>query len=259
MWTRVELKNRAKAIMRICYWKVFLICLLAALLGAISDFDTSSFQINFNAETGITTQLQLGPFKYVIPMTGIFISSFGASLALATAAAVILFRIFFVNVLRVGFCRYLILTQKKGESAPASELLWGFRCGHYGNLVKIMFLHSLYIFLWGLLFIVPGIVKRLEYFCVPYILAKHPDTDSRQIFAMSSEMTNGQKWDMFVLDLSFIGWQILGSLLFGIGTYFVLPYIELTSGELYAVLTPFSDSESDSFDSYEGGSGYSYN
>ena len=85
-------------------------------------------------------------------------------------------------------------------------ILDGFRSGHYGNIVLTMFLRDLYIVLWTLLFIVPGIVKSYEYMMVPYILAENPGMDQKEVFQISREMMNGQKWNAFVLDLSFIGW-----------------------------------------------------
>ena len=98
------------------------------------------------------------------------------------------------------------------------------------------FLMGLYTILWALLFIIPGIVKAYEYTCVPYILAQHPDMNYREVLSYSKSMTNGHKFDIFVLRLSFIGWEFLGALLFGIGVLFVTPYIELTNGEMYAYL-----------------------
>lgn len=251
MWTRVELKNRAKDIMRICYWKVFLVCLLASLVGAAGSGAISG-KVNINADTGVTYQFQLGTLKYNFPLFhwGVMISIFMLGVILLAAAAYLLLKVFVCNVLRVGFCRYLILTQRNRDAALASELLWGFSCGQYMNLVKTMFLYDLYIALWSLLFVIPGIIKRYEYYCVPYILAEDPGLDSGLVFATSKEMTDNQKGDIFVLNLSFIGWEILGSLLFGIGTYFVLPYVSLTDAELYDVLRRPVNPRTDGYDSY---------
>ena len=76
---------------------------------------------------------------------------------------------------------------------------------------------------------------------VPYILAENPDMKAREALRLSKEMMDGQKWNAFVLGLSFIGWQLLGTLLYGIGTFFVQPYVDATFAELYAVLRgPYS-------------------
>lgn len=100
----------------------------------------------------------------------------------------------------------------------------------------IMFLRNLFIFLWTLLLVVPGIIKHYEYLMVPYILAENPGMRREEAFLISKKMMMGQKWDTFVLDLSFIGWRILEGLTFGIlGIFYVEPYIQSTFAELYTV------------------------
>lgn len=91
---------------------------------------------------------------------------------------------------------------------------------------------NLYIFLWFLLLIIPGIIKSYEYMFIPYLLAENPDMDIKEVFKKSKEMTNNQKGNMFVLDLSFIGWYFLGALII-IGAVFVAPYHEATRAQLY--------------------------
>lgn len=72
---------------------------------------------------------------------------------------------------------------------------------------------------------------------VPYILAEEPELDPNEIITRSREITDGHKFDMFVLGLSFIGWRLLGLLFFGIGIIFVYPYEEATYAQLYNVLS----------------------
>ena len=105
-----------------------------------------------------------------------------------------------------------------------------------------MFLRSLYIFLWSLLFIIPGIIKAYEYLMMPYILAENPEMETKEVFARSKEMMTGEKWRAFVLDLSFIGWKILGILTCCVlSVFFVSPYYYSTLAELYAVLKQKTD------------------
>ena len=96
-----------------------------------------------------------------------------------------------------------------------------------------MFLRTLYLFLWSLLFVIPGIVMGYAYQMVPYILAENPGMESKEALARSRAMTEGHKWNMFVLDLSFLGWAFLGLLTFGIGILFLMPYVLSTRAELY--------------------------
>lgn len=100
-----------------------------------------------------------------------------------------------------------------------------------------IFLKQLFTFLWCLLLIVPGIVKAYEYMMVPYLLAENPDMSREEVFAMSKRMMYGNKWNAFVLDLSFVGWLILGALTLNIvNVLYTNPYRYLTSAELYHTL-----------------------
>lgn len=111
----------------------------------------------------------------------------------------------------------------------------GFKSGHYGNIVVTMFLMNLYITLWSLLFLIPGIIKAYEYLMIPYILADNPGMDRKEAFAISKRMMDGEKWNAFNLQLSFIGWILLSVFTCGLlGIFYVSPYMEVTMAELYA-------------------------
>ena len=114
--------------------------------------------------------------------------------------------------------------------------MFGDAKSYYMNVVKTQFLRMLYEFLWSLLLVIPGIIKSYQYRMVPYILAENPSISAKRAFAMSKKMTDGEKWKMFVLDLSFIGWKLLGVLACGIGVYFVEPYLQATYAELYEAM-----------------------
>ena len=142
--------------------------------------------------------------------------------------------IFVGNVINVGLRRYLLKIRQQDAKADIGELFWAFKGGRYLKVVKTMFFYNLYIFLWSLLFIIPGIIKTYEYYYVPYILAENPDIETRRVLELSKEMTDGEKMDIWVLGLSFIGWTLLGMLPCGIGVMFLNPYIWATDAELYA-------------------------
>ena len=95
---------------------------------------------------------------------------------------------------------------------------------------------DLIIFGWTLLLIIPGIIKTYQYAMVPYILAEYPDMDYRSALDQSRNMMDGHKFQFFVLQLSFIGWEILGILACCIGIIFVLPYENATYAEYYEEL-----------------------
>ena len=122
----------------------------------------------------------------------------------------VLFGIFVANPISVGKCRFFLANrQNRGNYDQIFSL---FKSGIYLNVVKIMFLRDLYTFLWSLLLIIPGVVKSYEYSMIPYILAENPQIDSDRAFAVSRSMTDGEKISIFVLDWSFFGWIILGTM-----------------------------------------------
>ena len=88
-----------------------------------------------------------------------------------------------------------------------------------------------------MLFVIPGIIKAYEYRMIPFILAENPDIKMEDAFALSKRMMDNEKLNAFVLDISFIGWMILGALSCGIfHIFYVNPYYQLTNAELYLVL-----------------------
>lgn len=156
-------------------------------------------------------------------------TAFAALLAVIMAVV----RVVVGYALIVGGSRFFIANQT--ENASAGTIGYGFTCGSYGNIILTMFLRDLFTALWSLLFIVPGIIKSYEYRMIPYILAENPGMNYKEAFQISKQMMYGQKMDVFVLDLSFIGWRILESITFGVvGLFYVEPYYQATFAELYA-------------------------
>ena len=94
-------------------------------------------------------------------------------------------------------------------------------------------MHSLFIFLWSLLFFIPGIVKAYSYALVFYIKAENPEMDWRQCFDESENMMKGNKWRLYKLHLSFIGWIILSIFTLGIGALWVNAYMQTSNAVFY--------------------------
>lgn len=99
-----------------------------------------------------------------------------------------------------------------------------------------MLLMNLKVLLWTLLFIVPGIVAGYRYYFVPYLLADDDTLTIQEAFEQSAAMTDNRKFDLFVYDLSFVGWAFLVVLTAGIAAFFVAPYIEASRIQLYEEL-----------------------
>ena len=100
-----------------------------------------------------------------------------------------------------------------------------------------MFFKDLFTALWSLLLIIPGIIKGYEYCMIPYLLAEDPSISKDDAFAATKQMMDGDKWNTFVLDLSFIGWAFLGVLTCCIlNIFYVAPYQNLTNAQLFYAL-----------------------
>lgn len=224
MWTRIELKMRGKQAFQRNYWSAVAVALVMAIVlygVTASNSNGAREQSSFYGNGDYF-------FEYSLLLMVIALVSGILSLGM------VLLGIFVGNVLLVGGYRFFVLNQT--ETPTAGTLGYGFKSGSYGNIVLIMFLRNLFIFLWTLLFVVPGIIKHYEYLMVPYILAENPGMRREEAFLISKKMMMGQKWDTFVLDLSFIGWRILEGLTFGIlGIFYVEPYIQSTFAELYTI------------------------
>lgn len=228
MWSREELKGRAKTAFQRNYWTTVVVSLVAAV--AIGELSLRT-EVNINdlpdriREWGSTGEEGLFAALFALVM---------ASLAGVAALLIKLFKIFVGNILQVGANRFYM--ENREFRSRVDTLFYGFRNGHYGNVALTMFLKDLFIALWTLLFVVPGIIKSYEYRMVPYILSENPGMHYRQAFDISRRMMDGQKMDTFIMDLSFFGWFLLAGITCNIvGIFYVNPYYDATNAELYAV------------------------
>lgn len=125
------------------------------------------------------------------------------------------------GTVQLGYCVYLLKQYHRQETTIGDLFSQFFR---FGTGFAQQFLVGLYTFLWTLLFVIPGIVKGFSYAMTPFILADNPNLTANQAITRSRELMDGHKWELFVLSLTFIGWEILGALCFGIGLLWVTPY-----------------------------------
>lgn len=123
-----------------------------------------------------------------------------------------------------------------GNKPEAGDAFSGF--DDFWSAFKVNFFIGLFTFLWSLLFVIPGIVKSYSYSMAMYILAENKGKSSRECIKESMAMTDGHKMDLFVLDLSFIGWCLLGAITFGIAFIWVVPYMQTTKANVYQSLKP---------------------
>lgn len=209
--SRAELKARAKFTLKGQYWKLFGAILLVSLItGAISGF--GSLLSLFSDEDGFNVA--------------------AVSLSSLVSIAVSLFVSIPVNL---GLSR-LYIRAAQGCRADIDELFSVYRSGHLLNAILVQFLEGLFITLWSLLFIIPGIVKAFSYFMINYMLAENPGLEQARAFEISKQLMRGNRGKAFVLGLSFLGWELLSLLTLGIGMVFLTPYINMTFSHFYLEL-----------------------
>ena len=209
MWTRVELKQNAKIVLKRNYWLTFAIILVSQFIVGVAGDLSSIIDIMVHFEVDVPKSIVMGASVFSLLVT-----------------------IFIAGPVMVGRKRFMM--QSREYDTEFSALFSGFNSQEFWNNVRVMLVKEIKITFWSLLLLIPGIIKAYEYYFVPYILAENPNLPQHKVFAISKEMTRGYKWDIFVLELSFFGWYLLGALCLGIGSFFVMPYPEATFAELYA-------------------------
>lgn len=156
--------------------------------------------------------------------------SFSATLPFAGVGSIL--GVLISGPLAFGSAKIFLKLVRGSDRVEVSELFDGFKTDLGGNLLLPLMIY-LFTALWSLLFVIPGIVKSYAYSFAYYVKADHPDYDWRQCLDASKELTKGYKWDLFVLDLSFIGWLIVGAMVLGIGELWVYPYVACTKANAY--------------------------
>ena len=146
--------------------------------------------------------------------------------------ACFLLMVFVVNPLIVGYDNAMRLFYERGEEDILSNM-FKIATTNYLHKVLGMFLMDLKVLLWTLLLIIPGIIMTFAYAMTPYILEEHPEIGAWDASTRSREMMKGHKIDLFWLYLSFIGWVILGILTFGIGYFWLSPYVSCSEIGFY--------------------------
>ena len=277
MWTRKELKEKGKLSFKRNYWKAVLVSLLLVFMvrGAVNFGFGGRGGSNESEVNAVTTQAEqseaVGKEQDIIEIPEIILNPSdiigsddpdsipvgftdflielrntigGIGIFALVVGGILLFIVLFIviaaihaflfNPLEAGTARFFV--RNLNDKAEIRELAYCYDHG-YLNVVKTVFLRDLYIVLWGLLLIIPGIIKSYEYRMVNYILAENPEMNTKEVFAMSRDMMRGNKWRAFVLDLSFLGWHLLSLITIGLaGIFYVFPYRNMTNAALYEFL-----------------------
>ena len=155
------------------------------------------------------------------------VDTFGTLVLFALSIAVILLS----GALALGHHKYYIDLVAENRQDEVSVIF-----SRFDIFLKAMGLNlfmGLFIWLWSLLFIVPGIIAAYRYRLAPYLMTENPGLGIREAVNMSKELMDGHKWRLFCLELSFIGWGILSALTCSIGDLWLQPYISAATAAFY--------------------------
>ncbi|MDR1003094.1 MAG: DUF975 family protein [Oscillospiraceae bacterium] len=255
-FNRGQLKTNAKAALRKYYWWAMLAYLLLVLIAqgvnVITYFTNTVAAVGSTVESAFSYNYSYDDYydyyydDYDDYGDSDYYSTYEAVSTVVYVAAGIMFltlmgySIFVMYPLAIGLNRFFLVG--RGIKPQINELFYIFKHNYLKNSMT-MFIMNLRVVLWAFLFYIPGFVKMYEYSMIPYIIAENPNIDRKTAFRMSKEMTRGHKWDLFVLNLSFIGWILLVVLVtivtcgFGMfSMFFLYPYMQATMAEAYEFL-----------------------
>ena len=155
------------------------------------------------------------------------------SLVISAASATVVGALLLMGPLSYGLNKIFLKVVYGSNNINVGDLFDGFKDDFQGTMLLGLMM-EIFVFLWSLLFIIPGIIKSLGYSMAYFIKVDHPEYDWKQCLQASESMMQGHKGEYFVLQLSFIGWIIVGALACGLGIYWVGPYMQLTCANYYA-------------------------
>ena len=168
-----------------------------------------------------------------------------AAVAIAIGLVIGIAYFFLGSIVGVGYAKFN-LNLIDSENADLGDLFKFFK--YWKSTVLANLLRAAYIFLWSLLCFIPGIIASYTYAMVPYIMAENPELSAREACARSKQIMEGNRWRLFCLTFSFIGWSILCAFTCGIGNIVLNPYIEAAIADFYREISdtrklPFTDED----------------
>ena len=250
MWKSSHLKEIAKITFKRYYWKAVLVSfitfVLAGGMGQVADgvndikenYNSaySAYNENYTEEYEDTSLDLKGEAKNIFQnifadgLVLLFVNIFVVAIILS-----LLIKLLIAYPLIVGKNNYFMGIRHKEK--PVKSILFLYKSGKLKSSIFTMFMKDLFINLWALLFLIPGIVKSYEYRMIPYILSENPNISRKRAFEISKNMMYGNKGGALLLDISFIGWYLLSIFTLGLlAIFYVNPYVESTNAELYAFL-----------------------
>lgn len=203
--------------------------LIASLLGGSLISTSSGSSVSSSVSNFLETDSGAALFSWMAGIVpDLLLAAFVVMLSLLSSLALVRFLI--GGVVRLGYVKFNLALVDRQE-ADVRDLFS--QLGRFADGFILSLLSTLYTFLWMLLLIVPGIIKSYGYAMAPYILQENPGMRPNAAIKASLALMRGNKWRLFCLRISFIGWEILAALTCGIGALWLHPYMESAQAAFY--------------------------
>ena len=217
-------RARAREALRGNWVTAVLVYLVAGLL--MGGSESSSFNFNLNIEAGHVDFSLSQELEHFLEGT----LGLAMPLVLTVSLVLLVARLALGGVISMGRATYS-LNLIDGVEAEFADLFVGFRRFYDALIMNVVSI--LMVFLGALLFVVPGIILGYAYAMAPYILAETPDISGTEALRLSRQMMKGHKWELFWLELTFIGWSILAAFTLGLGNLALEPYKGISKASFY--------------------------
>ena len=214
-------------------WKIAVLAgFLAGILGGIEELETG---IRWNIslpETRISLSWTGEKFLWMRGNSPANVELFTSGHIVLVVIAIIIFVVYWIlgGAFTVGYARFN-LNLIDGQDCAVNDLFSYLK--FWGNAFAARFWANMYVILWSLLLIIPGIMAAYSYAMTEYILAENPMLSAGEAIRKSKEMMRGHRGSLFYMDISFIGWGILSILTLGIGSLWVTPYKKAARAAFY--------------------------
>lgn len=228
-----EIRKRAREDLNGNGGMAIIASLIASVFGASGN---GGLNFNFNFEESDVKTLQGTEFENFSEQIEFLLKQFGGAILTFFAGffvfALIMAALMFClgSIVKIGYQKFNL---NLVDSSPLSIATLFSYFNHWKNAILTNLLQTAYVFLWSLLCVIPGIIAQYNYAMTPYILAENPELSPKEVLQKSKEMMYGHRMELFLLNLSFIGWSILAVLTCGIGFIWLVPYINTANAEFY--------------------------
>ncbi len=220
---RPALKRKAKETLRSHSPRIYLVGILCFLLTAVGTTATEwpTIRLLLRAES-LEEMLYLYENSTAV--------STGFALSIATLAMTL-----FVNLVTYGWQLFTLRASREEETGGAETLFSCFQ--QFWRFLLAQLLMNLFITLWSLLFVIPGIIAAFAYSQTIYIMLDNPKISPLEAIGASKQLMRGHKFEYFMLQLSFLGWAYLSIFTFGLLGIWLNPYMQVTMANYYNALT----------------------